>query len=92
MHTWYPTRFGGDPVPALQSIPDAVATWPEYATAVAIRLDADEHIAVCAPHGLDHLLDGIWQRNPRRVSLVVSRQRLARQRPAHRWPRVRVLT
>ncbi|MFG1648474.1 nucleotidyltransferase family protein [Micromonospora sp. NPDC049275] len=92
VHTWYPARFGGDPVPALRSIADAVATWPEYATAVAIRLDADGRIAVCAPHGLDHLLDGIWQRNPARVSLAVSAQRLARQRPAHRWPRVRVLT
>ncbi|MEV0003404.1 nucleotidyltransferase family protein [Micromonospora sp. NPDC050980] len=92
VYTWYPARFGGDPVPALGSIADAVATWPEYTTAVAIRLDADGRIAVCAPHGLDHLLDGIWRRNPTRVSLAVSAQRLARQRPAHRWRRVRVLT
>lgn len=91
VHTWYPNRFGGDPVPALASIADAVATWPEYATAVAVRLDADGHIAVCAPHGLDDLLEGTWQRNPTRVSLEVSRQRLARHRPAERWPRVRVV-
>ncbi|MEH1057511.1 hypothetical protein V6U89_20180 [Micromonospora sp. CPCC 206171] len=34
MHTWYPVKFGGGPVAALHTIADAVATWPEYATAV----------------------------------------------------------
>ncbi|TDC86193.1 hypothetical protein E1193_00600 [Micromonospora sp. KC606] len=30
VHTWYPQRFGGGPVPPLHGIADAVATWPEY--------------------------------------------------------------
>ncbi|MFD6756296.1 nucleotidyltransferase family protein [Micromonospora gifhornensis] len=55
---------------------------------MAIRLDAHDHIAVCAPHGLD----GIWRPNPTRVSPENSRQRLARHRPTQRWPRVRVIT
>ncbi|MEV4813325.1 nucleotidyltransferase family protein [Micromonospora avicenniae] len=62
-HTWYPAKFGGGPVAPLRTIAHAVATWPEYATAVAARLDAYDQIAVCAPHGLDDLLDGVWRRN-----------------------------
>ena len=91
VHTWYPAKFGGDPVAPLRTIAEAVATWPEYATAVAVRFDAYDQIAVCAPHGLDDLLDGVWRRNPTRVSPEVSRQRLARHRPAERWPGIRVV-
>ncbi|MEV5766107.1 nucleotidyltransferase family protein [Micromonospora sp. NPDC052213] len=92
VHTWYPQRFGGPPVPPFQSIAEAVATWPEYATAVAIQLGPDDHILVCAPHGLYDLLDGVWRRNPTRVSEHTSQQRLARHRPAQRWPGVRVIS
>jgi hypothetical protein len=42
VHTWYHAKFGGEPVAALDSIADAVATWPETATAVAVRLPAGE--------------------------------------------------
>ncbi|MFG3716003.1 nucleotidyltransferase family protein [Micromonospora sp. NPDC047730] len=55
------------------------------------RLDEHDRIDICAPHGLDDLLEGVWRRNPARVSLDVSRQRLARHRPAERWPDVRVI-
>jgi hypothetical protein len=91
VHLWYATRFGGEPVPPLVSIVDAVGTWPETATAVAVRLDADGGIDVCAPLGLADLLGGVWRRNPRRASLAVSRARLARHDPARRWPGVRIV-
>jgi hypothetical protein len=91
VHTWYSGKFGGEPVAPLQSIADAVSTWPETATAVAVRLDPRGDIEVCAPLGLADLLDGVWRRNPRRASLDVSLSRLARHRPATRWPRVRVI-
>ncbi|MEV0157858.1 nucleotidyltransferase family protein [Micromonospora sp. NPDC050686] len=92
VHTWYTTKFGGGPVAPLRTITDAVATWPEYATAVALRLDAHDQIVVCAPHGLDDLLDGVWRRNPTRVSPEIARQRLARHRRTERWPGIRVVT
>ncbi|MGI5521842.1 nucleotidyltransferase family protein [Micromonospora sp. CA-259024] len=76
----------------MRTIADAVATWPEYATAVGVRLDADGQVAVCAPYGLDDLLDGVWRRNPSRVSSEISRQRLARHRPVERWPSVGIVT
>ncbi|MEE3920380.1 MULTISPECIES: nucleotidyltransferase family protein [Micromonospora] len=75
----------------LRTVADAIATWPEYATAVAVRLDAHDQITVCAPHGPDDLLDGVWRRNPARASAEISRRRLARHRPTERWPGVRVV-
>nr|WP_308128932.1 nucleotidyltransferase family protein [Actinoplanes polyasparticus] len=90
VHTWYAGRFGGPEVAPLTSIADAVATWPETATAVVVRLTAADAIEVCAPLGLDDLLNGVWRRNPRRVSEAHSRERLARHQPATRWPRVTV--
>ena len=91
VHTWFHTHFGGEPVPPFGSVAEAIATWPETASAVAVRLGVDTAIEVCAPHGLDDLLGGIWRRNPARVSVARSRERLARHCPAERWPGVRVI-
>jgi uncharacterized protein len=93
VHTWYATKFGGHPPPPLSSIEDAIGTWPETATAVAVRLglgDGDA-IEICAPLGVADLMGGVWRRNPRRVSLEESRARLARHRPEQRWPGVTVV-
>jgi uncharacterized protein len=90
VHTWYHEYFGGEPVAPLRRVHDAVATWPETATCVAIRLTQDD-LQVCAPHGLADLLQGVWRVNPVRVSVATSRARLARQRPGERWPRVTVV-
>lgn len=91
VHTWYENVFGTGPVDALRSVAEAVATWPETATCVAVRLDAVGMLHVCAPLGLDDLLDGVWRRNPRRVTVELSRARLARHDPGRRWPEVRIL-
>src|SRR5687768_9759578 len=37
VHTWYSEFFGGPPVAPLRSTAEGVATWPETATAVAVR-------------------------------------------------------
>ncbi|WP_433649328.1 nucleotidyltransferase family protein [Micromonospora zamorensis] len=91
VHTWYTARFGGDPIEPYRSVAEAVATWPEYATAVVVRLDPADRLEVCAPYGLADLLGGVWRHNPARVDVARSRQRLARHRPAQRWPGVTVI-
>ena len=90
VHIWYPDRFG-IAVDPLESALDGVATWPEYATCVAVTLSDHGEIRVGAPYGLDDLLDGVWQRNPRRVTPHEYRRRLSRKDPARRWPGVRVV-
>ncbi|HEX6872203.1 MAG TPA: nucleotidyltransferase family protein [Micromonosporaceae bacterium] len=91
VHTWYHDTFGGDPVAPFRSIAEAIATWPETATAVVVRLDASGEVAICAPYGLADLLGGVWRRNPARVSVERSIARLARHRPELRWPGVTVI-
>jgi hypothetical protein len=91
VHRWYPARFGVE-VAAFESAWEAVATFPEYAVCVAVTLaDGDAPMRVCAPHGLDDLLDGIWRRNPARAAADVCARRLAHKAPARRWPAVRVV-
>ena len=90
VHTWFHTKFGGDPVEPLTSTTDGIATWPEYATCVGVRLEDDDTLTVTAPHGLDDLLDGVWRSNPVRVSPEEAVRRLARKAPGKRWPRVRL--
>jgi hypothetical protein len=90
VHRWYAERFGTAVTP-LASVPEAVATWPEYATCVAVRLTAQGKMGFCAPHGLDDLLDGLWRRNPSRVTVDEYRRRLADKQPESRWPGVRVV-
>lgn len=90
VHTWFAQWYGEPPVPPLTGIHEAVGTAPETATSVALRL-VGEDILVCAPLGLDDLLDGVWRHNPTCVGLDRSLARLRRHRIAERWPRVTVI-
>jgi uncharacterized protein len=89
VHTWYAQRFG-TAVEPLTSLADAVGTWPEFCTSVAVRLRPDETLDVIAPFGLDDLLDLRVRRNPRRVTVELFRRRLAEKRPDDRWPVVTI--
>lgn len=90
VHTWF-ERYFGHAVEPLQSLEDAIASWPEFATSVGVSLGADEQIQVIAPHGLDDLFAMRVQRNPRRVSLEAYRARVQEKRYSQRWPRVTVI-
>ena len=87
VHLWYQRRFGVK-VPRLASAADGVATWPETATAVAVRLCADDSLEVLAPYGLADLLGGVFRRNPRRVTVEEYRRRVAHKGVVQRWPKV----
>jgi len=90
VHTWYHRYFGGAPVEPFSCVHDAIATWPETATCVAVRRGPGG-VEVCAPHGLADLLGGVWRVNPVRVTPAISRARLERQRVHLRWPGVTVV-
>jgi hypothetical protein len=90
VHLWYPRRFGLAVEPFTCSA-DAVATFPETATCVALHLDAGDCLTVVAPYGLDDLLGLVHRHNPRRVPAELYERRLADKRIAERWPRVTVL-
>lgn len=89
VHTWFERRFGY-PVEALTSLEDAVGTWPEFCTTVAVRLRPDGDLDVIAPHGLEDLFGLRLRRNPRRVTVERFRERLASKRIEERWPGVMI--
>ncbi len=76
---------------ALRSSLDGVATWPETATAVAVRMAADDRVEVLAPLGLDDLFGLVCRHNPGRATREVYRERVRNKRFAERWPALRVL-
>jgi hypothetical protein len=78
-------------VDPLTSAADGVATWPQTATAVAVRLLPDDRIEVVAPCGLEDLFNLVRRRNPRRVTVDHYRRRVRDKRIADRWPRVEIL-
>jgi hypothetical protein len=89
-HLWYPAVFGVEVEPLTCSA-DAVGTWPETATAIGMRLLADESIQVVAPCGLDDLFGLVCRRNPRWVTKEQYRRRVERMQIAKRWPQVQIL-
>jgi hypothetical protein len=89
VHLWFERHFG-HPVAPLRSLAEAVASWPEYATAVALRLDDADRLHVIAPHGLGDLFAMVVRRNPTRVSVQTYRERVASKHYVQRWPQVRV--
>jgi uncharacterized protein len=90
VHQWYGRVFGGEAEP-LASAANGVGTWPETATAVAVRLLDGDELQVVAPCGLDDLFGLVCRRNPRRVSVGHYRRRLRDKRVAERWPRVTIV-
>ena len=90
VHLWFEEHFGHAVAP-LRSLEEAVASWPEYATAVGLSLDDDDRLHVIAPHGLEDLFAMVVRRNPARVSVETYRRRIASKLYAQRWPRVTVI-
>lgn len=71
---------------------DAVAHWPENATAVAART-VRGRITVIAPHGTDDLVRLIVRPTPAFAhKMPVYRERLAAKNWAAHWPKLRFLT
>jgi hypothetical protein len=91
VHTWFPAHFGGAPCRRCSASP--TRSRPGRRRQRPSRSDSTRPAGWrCAPPtGLTDLLAGIWRHNPRRTTMEQSRQRLARQRPAERWPGVRVV-
>ncbi len=90
VHLWYPEVYGVELEP-LTSSADAVGAWAETATAVGVRLLADDRIQVLAPCGLEDLFGLICRRNPRLITSEHYRRRMRSTQILERWPRVRIL-
>jgi uncharacterized protein len=87
---WYPEVFGTTVEP-LNSSADAVGTWPETATSIAVRLLPNDGIDVVAPCGLEDLFGLVCRRNPRRVTIQEYRRRVGAKRIKQSWPGVQIV-
>jgi uncharacterized protein len=87
VHLWYPDRFGVD-VPPFRNTAEGVATFPETASCVGLRLLPNDELLVVAPHGLDDLFGLVCRHNPTRVSRAFYEQRLAEKGWRERWPKL----
>lgn len=90
VHLWFERTFG-HAVSPLKSLTDAIASWPEYTTAVGLTLLDDGTIDVHAPFGLDDLFAMVVRRNPTRVSIDTYLKRVEQKRYLDRWPRATVV-
>ncbi len=69
---------------------DAIAHWPETATAIAVRAVGGQ-IEVLAPHGIDDLIGLVVRPSPAfAFKPEAFRQRLQEKNWQARWPRLRV--
>lgn len=64
--------------------------WPEMETAIGVRLTKNEDIEICAPFGVQSLLEGKLRHNPKR-SKAVFLNRIAQKQGLTRWPKLQVL-
>jgi hypothetical protein len=87
VHTWYLQRFGVAVEPFTRTA-DAIATFPQTASCVGLRLLDDDTLRLVAPFGLDDLLGLVCRHNPTRVPRAFYDARVAEKRWADRWPRL----
>lgn len=90
VHRWYRSSMGESVAP-FQGVRDAIARWPETATAVGARLNVDGHIEILAPLGLEGLFSMVVRHNPAHGDAPAYRARIASKRWKNRWPELTVM-
>lgn len=90
VHLWFHKKFGYR-VPPVNSIEEAVATWPETCTAVAVtKLHKDEY-KIYTPCGLEDLFGMKIRRNPVRVDVRTYNARISSKQYDQCWKSVRII-
>jgi hypothetical protein len=90
VHLWYHKKFGYRVSP-ISSIEEAVATWPETVTAIAVTKDNNDKYKVYAPCGLKDLFGMVIRRNPKRVDVRTYKARLSKKQFDQCWKSVRII-
>jgi hypothetical protein len=90
VHLWFHKKFGYR-VPPVNGIEEAVATWPETCTAVAVTKVRKDEYKVYAPCGLEDLFGMVIRRNPERVDLRTYHARISDKQYGRRWKSIRIM-
>lgn len=89
VHIWLRQVTGGARS-AFNSLEEALRSWPETATAVAVRLDERDCLDVIAPFGLDDLFRLVVRPNPQCPSPEAYKARVSQKAWASRWPELHI--
>ena len=77
--------------PAVKSSCESTAYWSETATCVSVRLETDGNLTVCAPHGLDDLMNLIVRPVPKPYQdLFLYNQRMKDKKWNKFWPKLKI--
>jgi hypothetical protein len=87
VHRWQSSAVGRD-IPQYDSIAAAMASWPETATAVGVRLSNRGTMEFVAPHGLVDLFSLILRPSPAGSDPHAFTSRLEQKGWQLRWPRL----
>ena len=90
VHLWYHKIFGYRVLP-LNNIEEAVATWPETCTAIAVTKVEKDKYKIYAPCGVEDLFGMVIRRNPVRVDVGIYNERIAKKKYEECWKAVRVI-
>lgn len=90
VHAWHWKEHGLRVAPH-RTVAEGLASWPETATAVGVRLTSEGELDVLAPLGLADLFALRLRYNPAQASLDVFRQRVAAKRWLERWPELQLI-
>lgn len=78
--------------PQRSSLEDAIANWPERATATALRLDCDGRLHVLAPYGYEDVLNLIVRPTPFHTKNPAAYlRRLAKKAWKEHWPELEIV-
>lgn len=90
VHCWYRLPDGRKIRP-YTSVSDAISCWPETATAIAIRLQADDLVEVIAPCGIHDLMHLKLRWNDRMVPREVFFDRVKHKGFLQHWPKLQLV-
>lgn len=78
--------------PSVKSSSESIAYWSETPTCVGIRLELDDSLTVCAPHGLADLMNLIVRPIPQPYqSRPLYEKRISEKNWSKQWPKLRIL-
>jgi uncharacterized protein len=88
VHLWFEKHFGL-PYPRLAAADESLNHYVSIVHAVGIRLEADGHLDVVAPFGLDDMFDMVIRPNPGRIGDRPHEEKARRARAI--WPELTIM-
>ena len=78
--------------PPAKSSCESIAYWSETPTCVGVRLEDDDSFTICAPHGLDDLMNLVVKPIPQPYqNLFLYQERIAEKKWDKFWPKLKIV-